>query len=142
MSLVSNTIVNINVSIVIVITVLRYHHHHPHQQQHHPPPSPLQASLVDFLVCLRTLREDIGPESLSCEHVLHVILIFIIVLLTMMLKMMMTAMTMIMIRYVERLEPECEWEESVRSRKWFPIRSNMLHNPNKREGTRFLGKFP
>ena len=59
-----------------------------------------------------------------------------------MLKMMMTAMTMIMIRYVERLEPECEWEESVRSRKWFPIRSNMLHNPMKGRHPFFLGKFP
>ena len=25
-------------------------------------------------------------------------------------------------RCVERLEPEGEWEESVRQRKWFPIR--------------------
>ena len=27
-------------------------------------------------------------------------------------------------RYVERLEPEREWEESVRQRKWFPKRLN------------------
>ena len=29
-------------------------------------------------------------------------------------------------RYVERLEPEGEWEESVRQRKWFPIRLNRV----------------
>ena len=29
-------------------------------------------------------------------------------------------------RYVERLEPEGEWEESMRRRKWFPIRSTNI----------------
>ena len=32
--------------------------------------------------------------------------------------------TLLITRYVERLEPEGEWEESVRQRKWFPIRLN------------------
>jgi len=47
--------------------------------------------------------------------------------------------TRVFVMYVERLEPECEWEESVRSRKWFPIREAMeLLRANKPNHAKYL----
>jgi len=41
--------------------------------------------------------------------------------------------------YVERLEPEGEWEESVRQRKWFPIReATELLRENKPNHAKYL----
>jgi len=47
--------------------------------------------------------------------------------------------TRVFVMYVERLEPEGEWEESVRQRKWFPIReATELLRENKPNHAKYL----
>jgi len=47
--------------------------------------------------------------------------------------------TRVFVMYVERLEPECDWEESERRRKWFPIReARELLRANKPNHAKYL----
>jgi len=50
--------------------------------------------------------------------------------------------TRVFVLYVEKLEPEAEWEESMRRRKWFPVREAMeVLRANKPNHAMYLEKL-